>query len=216
MPKSPRNANRAKKSSPPTTQASPEKHVITTEAASSVWYWLKHRGGVAVWRSRNPDKPKMTWTTQFRNPDGTLVTQPIPDADITPERVISDPDDVVVKVETEVNRLHIHRTPDGSLSPEDNHEVCVAVVESGEGSYARYKKDSAVIFAPAKLIPLAEWMSMTDEQRQQVQAESVEAAKKRHKQEVPNKPGRGRIVDATDEWLGRGIIITGVSKPKDS
>jgi hypothetical protein len=73
-----------------------------------------------------------------------------------------------------------------------------------------------VIFAPAKLIPLAEWMSMTDEQRQQVQAESVEAAKKRRKQEVPNKPGRGRIVDATDEWLGRGIIITGVSKPKDS
>ena len=146
MAKSPQQTESTKEPSLPPTQASPEKHVITTEAATTVWYSLKNRGGVAVWGSKNPEKPGVTWTTQFSK----LMVPPyrpgrLPDADITPQRVLTDPADLIVKVEAEVYRFAITRLNDGSVTPEDQHKFWKTIVQAGEGSYGHYKPNAAVI-----------------------------------------------------------------------
>ena len=56
---------------------------------------------------------------------------------------------------------------------------------------------------------------MMEEGRRQVQAELVETSKRRFEETGSVKPRKGRIVDETEKLLGRGLILTGVSKPKE-
>jgi hypothetical protein len=102
--------------------------------------------------------------------------------------VISDPAEVVVSIDAEVNRFRIFPTADGSLSKTDVKRIRSAVASIGEGAYYRFDNSDVVVYAQAKIIPIAEWIGMADQERQEVQREAVEAAKKNH-QRSGVKPG---------------------------
>src|ERR1700693_5710362 len=82
-------------------------HIVNEVNAALFDEWIRTRGGLAVWRSINLSNPGASWTTPLRNADGSPVTKPTWEAANQPERVITDPADVVVSVDKEVQRFHV-------------------------------------------------------------------------------------------------------------
>ena len=146
-----------------------EKHIVTAENAAAIWSWLTTRGGLAIWRSTNASRRGASWTTPVKAADGRLTTKPTPDAADTPD-IITDPADVLVSVDAEVNRVPVSRDPDGELSKASADAIYGAVVKAGEGAYFRLEpdKDDAIIYAPVEQVPITEWLRMTEVQRQQI------------------------------------------------
>ena len=194
-----------------------QKHIVTAENAAAIWSWLTTRGGLAIWRSTNPSRRGASWTTPVKAADGRLTTKPAPDAADTPERIITDPAEVMVSVDAEANHVPICRDPDGELSKASADAVYSAVVKAGERAYFRLEKDAkeAVIYAPVKQLPIPEWLRMTEAQRQQILRAPAKAPEQTNEEPTKDSsPTTSHIVDMTEEWLGRSIIITGAPKPK--
>ncbi len=73
----------------------------------------------------------------------------------------------------------------------------------------------AVLYAPVKQVAIAEWIGMTVAQRQQTLRTAAKAPDQTS--EEPRKdssPKTSHIVDATEKYLGRAIIISGAPEPK--
>src|ERR1019366_2168301 len=128
------------------------------------------RGGLAIWRSTKPSRPRASWTTPAKTAYGAPITKPTPDATDTPERIITDPADVMVSVDAEANRVPVSRDPDGGLSQASADAVYAAVVKAGEAAYFRLEqdKDEAIIYACVGQTPITDWLRMTDVQRQRI------------------------------------------------
>src|SRR5690348_7449879 len=120
------------------TQLAP--HVVTVENAEKISFWLQERGGIAVWRSINLSNPVASWTTPVKNADGTQVTKPTWEAANEPERIITDPVEVLVSKDVEVKRFRVGVRASGngfSLKVTDggSRRIRSAVAKAGDGSY---------------------------------------------------------------------------------
>ena len=198
-----------------------EKHIVTAENAAAIWNWLTTRGGLAIWHSTNPSRRGASWTTPVKSADGKPTAKPTPDADDRPERVITDAAQVVVSVDAETNRVAVSRDPDGELSRASADAICGAVVKAGEGAYFRLERDrdEAIIYARVKQMPITDWLRMTEREREQVLHPPVPSREQKAEQpdEGPSPATRNkssRVVDMTEEFLGKSIIIVGAPKPK--
>ncbi len=146
------------------------KHIVTAENAAAIWSWLTTRGGLAIWRSTNPSRRGASWTTPAKAADGKPTAKPTADAGNSPERIITDPAEVMVSVDAEANRVPVSRDPDGGLSQASADAVYAAVVKAGEAAYFRLEqdKDEAIIYACVGQTPITNWLRMTDVQRQRI------------------------------------------------
>ena len=140
-----------------------EPHIITPENAAKMSDWLKTRGGLAIWRSVNLSNPGASWTTPVRMANGVPYEKPTWESDTKPERIITDPAEVVVSVDKEVKRFHVAIKRGDSfnftLTTASNTKVKNAVRAAGEGAYYVFDYDfqDCVIMAPDKQMPLTEW-----------------------------------------------------------
>lgn len=198
-----------------------KKHIVTAENAAAIWNWLTTRGGLAIWRSTNPSRPGASWTTPANAADGKPTPKPTPDAADTPERIITDPPEVMVSVDAEANRVPVSRDLDRGLSQASADAIYGAVVKAGEGAYFRLEKDrdEAIIYIPVQQMPITDWLRMTAREREQVLHPPVASREQKDEQsdEGPSPATRNkssRIVDMTEEFSGKSIIIVGAPKPK--
>jgi len=81
-----------------------------------------------------------------------------------PERIITSVDDVVVSVDKEVKRFRVGVRLSGNgmmlkVTDGGTRRIRAAVAKAGEGAYHTfdYETQEAVIMAPEKTVPLAEW-----------------------------------------------------------
>jgi hypothetical protein len=142
-----------------------EKHTCTAENAAKVWDWLQTRGGVAVWRSVNLSNPGASWTAPYKDDQGVVKGKPTWEADEKPERIITDPSEIVVLVPKEVKRFHVAvRRGDGlslKLTDASSRKVRAAVAKAGEGAWYvfDYMFQDAVIYVADKEQPIAEFIA---------------------------------------------------------
>lgn len=136
-----------------------EKHHCTIENAERFWDWIKNRGGIAVWRSVNLSNPGASWSTP-----GDKTDKPTWQTADTPERIITDPEDVIVNVDKEVKRFHVAVRGEGMMfevSDGGNRRISREVEKAGDGAYHVFDYmdyDNAVIMAPESTMTLAEWV----------------------------------------------------------
>lgn len=142
-----------------------EKHRVIAPNAPKFWEWLQNRGGVAVWRSINLSNPGASWSTPALKTDGTPSEKPSWQASNTPERIITDAADVVVDVPKLVKRFHVAvRMGDQGMSLKltdgASRRVRREVEKAGDEAWHEFDYDTqdALIYAPDKTVPLAEYM----------------------------------------------------------
>lgn len=140
------------------------KHRITAENAALVKLWLRDRGGILIWRSADLCDPGKSWTTPATGPDGTPTTKPSWQADATPVRLITDPDDVEVITPKLVRRFHVALRMGASgtrikLTDASGRRVHKALDKAGPGSWREfdYGTQEALIFVEDEVVPLADW-----------------------------------------------------------
>lgn len=142
-----------------------EKHIVTAENAEKIFNWLEHRGGIYIWRSVNLSNPGASWTTPATTEDGKPYPKPTWQADSTPERHVTDPNDVVVSVDEVVKRFHIATRMGGNrltikVTDGGTRRIRREVAKAGEGAYYEfdYSCQDCLIFKPVKQQPLLEWL----------------------------------------------------------
>lgn len=140
-------------------------HIVTPESAQRIAEWLDTRGGIAVWPSINLSNPGASWTTPVNNADGSPTTKPTWEAQNKPERVITNPAEVLVSKDVEVKRFHVgvrlgsqgmsYKVTDGG-----SRRIRSAVAKAGEGAYYvfDYGTQEAVIMKPESQVGLLEFL----------------------------------------------------------
>ena len=141
-----------------------EKHLTSPEDAARFKTWLETRGGIAVWPSINLSNPDASWSTPALNEDGTPMTKPTWQAANEPERIITDIADVEVVIDKEVKRFRVGiRTGSQGMmlkvTDGGSRRIRAAVEKAGGGAYHvfDYSTREAVILAPERIVPLADW-----------------------------------------------------------
>ena len=141
-----------------------EKHLTSPEDAARFKTWLETRGGIAVWPSINLSNPDASWSTPALNEDGTPMTKPTWQAANEPERIITDIADVEVVIDKEVKRFRVGiRTGSQGMmlkvTDGGSRRIRAAVEKAGKGAYYifDYGTQEAVILAPERIVPLADW-----------------------------------------------------------
>lgn len=127
--------------------------------------WIKNRGGVALWRSINLSNPGASWSSPAKTLEGSPTPQPTWEAGKTPEKVITDPEKIVVFTSKVVKRFHVGvRTGSQGLSLKvtdgGSRRIRKEVEKAGKGAYHVFDYgdyENAVIMASDKEISLADW-----------------------------------------------------------
>jgi hypothetical protein len=140
------------------------KHVITEQQASQVHDWFQHRGGIAIWRSCDLATPSKTWTTPLLSQSNALVSKPHWSAEDKPIRIITDPHEVAVAVDKEIQRFHVAIRPARGgfmlkCTAGASRRINLAVAKAGEGAYHTFDHSTqeAVIMAPIYMVLLPDW-----------------------------------------------------------
>jgi len=140
-------------------------HIITAENAEKIASWLRDRGGVAIWPSVNLSNPGASWTTPANKPDGSPTTQPTWQAAPKPERIITNPQDVLVSKDVEVKRFHVALRLGGGgmalkVTDGGTRRIRREVAKAGVGAFYQfdYSTQEAVIFKPESQMPLVEFL----------------------------------------------------------
>jgi hypothetical protein len=145
-----------------------ETYKIKDEHAARMWEWLQTWGGIAIWRSINLSNPGASWSTPALT-DGTPTPKPTWQVANTPERIITDPAEVVVSVPREVERFHVAvrmglqgfmlKLTDGS-SRKVRAAVARASEKHGDAWYEfDYETQEVVIYVEAGSLPIVEWVA---------------------------------------------------------
>lgn len=155
-------------------------HECSPDSAVKMLGWIRTRGGVALWRSVNLSNPGASWSTPARTADvGGIPGDPYPrptwEAADKPERVITDPAEIIVVVRKEVRRFRIALRRGGSgaffgkLTDASSKKLRAALEKAGEGSSYTfdYETQEAIITMPDRTVPLAEWVSESPEGQRQ-------------------------------------------------
>lgn len=144
-------------------------HIIRAEDAQSINEWIRTRQGIAIWRSVNLSNPGASWTTPVVDESGNKVQKPTWQAGNEPERIITDPTEVLVSVDKEVKRFHIALRMGGqglSLKVTDGgtRRIRAAVAKAGDGAYYQFDfmTQEVVIMAPAQTLSLVEWQAQNN------------------------------------------------------
>lgn len=131
----------------------------TIDNAPRFWDWIQNRGGLAVWQSINMSNPGASWTTP-----ADRVEKPTWEANDRPEKIVTDPDEVVVSVDKEVKRFHVGvRRSNGfmfKVTDGGSRRIRREVEKAGKGAYYIFDYedyDNAVIIAPDQQMTLREW-----------------------------------------------------------
>lgn len=145
----------------------PEKkdpHRVDISNAKLIWEWLTKRGGIAIWRSVDLSNPGESVTAPYNDEFGNLKGKPGWKYDDHPERIITDPAEVVVETYKEVRRFKIAVRPGSQgmsfkLTDHSSQKVRDACKKAGEGATYEfdYGTQEAVILVPASAVPLKEW-----------------------------------------------------------
>lgn len=139
------------------------KHSVAPENVLKFREWFATRGGLAIWHSINLSNPSGSWTTPALAVDGTPTLKPTWQAADAPERLITDPSEVVVTVAKEVKRFHVAVKRGGGLmlklTDGGTRKVRAAVAKAGPDAWHEfdYTTQEAVIFVPGIEVPLPEW-----------------------------------------------------------
>lgn len=147
----------------------PKKHQVGVNNAQQIFSWIRDRGGIAIWDSQNLSDPGRTWTTPLHNQDGTRRTEKPHWSANQIARVITDPAEVEVVVAKELRRFHVavRMAANGMIlkltdasSKQVRRAVAKAVQEFGDAwhEFDYESQKNAVIYVPAEVVPLAEWM----------------------------------------------------------
>ena len=142
-----------------------EKHICMPENASKMKEWIANRGGVAIWPSVNLSNPGASWSSPALTEDGKPYPKPTWQAADTPERVITDPSEIVVTVPKEVKRFRValrlgSQGLSVKLTDASSERVRAAVRKAGEKAWYQfdYASREAVIYVPDKEIPLDQYV----------------------------------------------------------
>ena len=133
--------------------------------------WIAERGGVAVWRSINLSNPSASWTCPVKDKDGTVNTRPNWQCASTPERIITDPAEVVVLKPREVRRFRVavrqgmNNPYTLKLTDASTRKVREAVAKRGEGAWHEFdfSTQEAVIYTSEEPIPLLDFLAAQQE-----------------------------------------------------
>lgn len=138
-----------------------EKHQITSRDVPLIVDWLKHRGGVLVWKSINLSNPGASWTTPALQADGAPAVRPSWEAANEPARHITDPAEIEVIALREVKRFRValRRGSQGlSIKLTDASSARLRRELEKAGDQATYQFDycsqEAVISVPGEIHPL--------------------------------------------------------------
>jgi hypothetical protein len=154
------------------TKETPETHVILPVDAPRIFHWLLTRGGISLWSSINPANPAKSWTTPRLAEDGTVMKKLSWEAAEVP-RVITDPAEVLVSIDTEIKRFEIstheistQESSDGlytKLTDACSERIRREVEKAGENSYYGfdYETREVIIYQNEKLIPITEYVQQT-------------------------------------------------------
>jgi hypothetical protein len=145
------------------------KHWCESQNADKFWDWIKNRGGVAVWQSQDLSNPGQSWSTPALTKEGTPYPKPHPwKTKDAPDRVITDPEDILVSEDIEVKRFRIKLEQRGLkivVSDAGSARIRREIAQANdrcflrEGAFNRfdYATQEAVILAPIKVIGLTDW-----------------------------------------------------------
>lgn len=145
-----------------------EPHRILAENADQIWGWLKTRGGVAIWRSADLGDPSKSWSGPRLGEDGQPKKKPCWQSEDEPERIITDPAEIVVDVPQVVKRFRVAvRMGDGlriKCTDASSRKIRAACEKAGENSWHEfdYTTQEAVIFIPGESKPIAEFVKDED------------------------------------------------------
>ncbi len=142
-----------------------DKHPISPENATLIRTWLEERGGLAIWRSADLSDPGASVTTPAKAEDGTATLKPGWKWQETPERIITNIDEVEVVVPEEVKRFRValrrgRNSLKIKLTDAASKRVRDAVAKAGEGAWYEFGGDAfsgaqVIIYKPGVTIPLA-------------------------------------------------------------
>jgi len=136
-------------------------HQVDEAHAMMIADWIKNRGGVAIFRSISLSNPNASWSVPALT-DGLPTPKPNWQSANEPERIILSSDEIDVVKYTEVQRFHIKIIPGGSmnlvLSDGSSRRVRKAIAKVDGGTYT-FDGDDAVIWKPAGILRLTEWMN---------------------------------------------------------
>lgn len=140
------------------------KYQCRPEDAAKIRKWIDTRGGLLQWKSANLANPGATWTTPALTEDGQPYAKPIWQCENKPERHITSAAEVEVVVAREVKRFRVGTKLSSSgmqvkVTDAGSRKIRDEVARAGAGAYHEfdYGTQEAVIYAPAKVVPLNEW-----------------------------------------------------------
>ena len=144
------------------------KHIVVEENAEKFWNWLHTCGGMAIWKSVNLSNIGMSWTTPVMDSEGKAISKPSWEAENSPSRIITNPEEVVVSTPKEVKRFHIgvrmgsqglsFKVTDGGTR-RIRREVTNATMKYGKPVWYEfdYEFQDAVIMTAGELVPLVNY-----------------------------------------------------------
>lgn len=152
-------------------------HYVTQSDATKFRTWIRERGGVAVWQSRDLSDPGKSVSTPATIRKGDcqgqegdrpeeIIPYPKPGWQFgsQPDRVITDEKDILVCYDEEVKRFRVGLRRSGNglsvkCTDASSKRIRTAVEKAGKGAYHRfdYETQEAVIMKPARIVPLNEF-----------------------------------------------------------
>lgn len=134
--------------------------------------WIKGRGGIAVWKSQDfSEFGKELFTPAFTD-EGEPKPYPKPSWKVAnePERIVDDPEHVILDTQKEVKRFRIGVRPGSQglvmkVTDGGTRRISAALAKYGEESWFEfdYYTQEAVILVPGETITLKEYLERENE-----------------------------------------------------
>lgn len=142
-----------------------EKLYTTEENAAKFWLWLTERGGIAVWNSLDLSSPDKSWSSPAHDVTGKVYNRPSWRTSETPNRIVTDPEDVVVCFDRVVTQFRVtveHYGLSIRCSASSSRRIRQECEKAGEGAYYKfdYELQECLIYAPDRMMKLTTWADL--------------------------------------------------------
>ncbi len=177
-----------------------KKHRTEAEHAPRFAKWFAERGGIAIWKTLDPENAGQTYTTPIKGPNGEPIESLRPhwSAEGKPSRIITDPSEVVVDKAVEFKRFHvgIRKKANGwrlKLNPasarrlnkyKDQAREKSNPIEAGSFHLFDYEKQDCIVYYIDGEISLTEWIERNPCPKESGLPPPAEAKRP----QVPSKP----------------------------